>query len=55
MFDFRMSVHDMWSVIYVDNISHFELSVRFLTDEKVSHVFMCSSKKWVNETVFSFV
>ena len=31
------------SVIYVDNIGHFGLSVCFLTDKKVRHVLVCSS------------
>ena len=31
------------SAIYVDNISHFELSICFLTGKKVSRVLVCSS------------
>ena len=45
-------------VVYVDNISHFVRLV--LTDKKVSRVLVCSSifyysKKWIKETVLSFV
>ena len=51
-----MLVH--MSFMYVDNVSHFGLSV--LTDKKVSRVLVCSStfyysKKWIKETVFNFV
>ena len=44
----------------VDNIRNFELSLWFLTGKKLSCVLVCSSifynsKKWIQETVLSFV
>ena len=58
MYDIRMLVH--MSVIYVDNVSHFGMSVLFLTDKKVSCVLVCSgifyySQKWIKEIVLNFV
>ena len=55
-----MLVHMSVILVYVDNISHFGLSVRFLTDNKVSRVLKPSSifyysKKWIKETVLEFV
>ena len=46
MFDFRILfsyVRTHVCYIYLDNISHFGLSVCFLTDKKFSRVLVCSS------------